>query len=98
MMRNFSFKSHARGFSADKRGGATLQAALLFGAIGLGMAVLAAPLLQGAVDFYAENKALGIDRVITGAVGSEPNRYTIRKSVLSDKPQKICTGKDSGDC
>lgn len=67
----------------DSHGGATVQTALLFGAVALALSVLIAPQLQGAVDTYAENKALGIDRVITGSLKPKKTKqYVIRKSVL----------------
>lgn len=67
---------------SDDNGGATLHTALLFGAVALALSVLIAPQLKNAADTYAENRALGIDRVITGAISKEPKTYTIRKSVL----------------
>ena len=68
-------------FVESTYGGATLQSALLFGAVAMALAVLVTPQLQQAADIYAENKALGIDRVITGSV-EKKRTYTIRKSVL----------------
>ena len=65
----------------DESGGAAVQSALMFGAIAMALSVLIAPQLKNAVDVYAENRSLGIDRVITGSV-DKPKRYTIRKSVL----------------
>ncbi len=66
----------------DNYGGATLHTALLFGAVALALSVLIAPQLKNAADTFAENRALGIDRVITGTISKEPKTYTIRKSVL----------------
>ena len=71
----------AGNFIKNTYGGATLQSALLFGAVAIALAVLVTPQLQQAADVYAENKALGIDRVITGSV-EKKRTYTIRKSVL----------------
>lgn len=68
-------------FKKDTSGGATLQTAMLFGAVALALSVLAAPQLKSAADTYAENRALGIDRVMTGSV-QKAKEYTIRKSVL----------------
>ncbi|MCB1451712.1 MAG: hypothetical protein KDJ67_16635 [Nitratireductor sp.] len=86
-------------FRSDAKGGATVQTALLFGAVALGMAVLAAPMLQDAAHYYAENRALGIDKVITGAVGdAATNKYRVRRSVMSDEAEIICNGRISADC
>ncbi len=68
-------------FKKEDKGGATLQAALLFGGVAMALSVLIAPQLKSAVDTYAENRALGIDKVITGSI--KPTRQiTVRKSVL----------------
>lgn len=73
-----------RRFMNDTHGGATLQTALLFGAVAMALSVLIAPQLKNAADIYAQNKALGIDRVMTGSVEKpdDTKTYTIRKSVL----------------
>ena len=86
-------------FRSDAKGGATVQTALLFGAVALGMAVLAAPMLQDAAHYYAENRALGIDKVITGAVGDPgTNKYRVRRSVMSEEAEIICNGRVSANC
>jgi len=71
-------------FKKDQSGGASMQAALLFGAVTLALTVLVTPQLKKAGDYYAENKSLGIDRVITGAIEKNSKRKItiIRKSVL----------------
>ena len=79
--RVYKAKYSAKKFFENTYGGATLQSALLFGAVAMALAVLVTPQLQHAADIYAENKALGIDRVITGSV-EKKRTYTIRKSVL----------------
>lgn len=81
MTRNGFTKRAISGFCTDQRGNVTVQSALLFGAIALSLSVLAAPHLKQAADTYAENRALGIDRVMTGSV-EKPKTYTVRKSVL----------------
>lgn len=68
-------------FTVDTHGGATMQTALLFGAVAMALSVLVTPYLKSAADTYAENRALGIDRVITGSV-KKTKHFTIRKSVL----------------
>ena len=65
----------------SRDGNITVQSALLFGAIALSLSVLAAPLLNDAANRYAENRALGIDRVMTGSI-EKSKTYTVRKSVL----------------
>ena len=65
----------------NRDGNVTVQSALLFGAIALSLSVLAAPLLNDAANRYAENRALGIDRVMTGSI-EKSKTYTVRKSVL----------------
>lgn len=65
----------------NRDGNITVQSALLFGAIALSLSVLAAPLLNDAANRYAENRALGIDRVMTGSI-EKSKTYTVRKSVL----------------
>ncbi len=90
----YSFKNR---FQRHNGGGASVQAAMLFGAIGMAMAVLAAPMLQGAVDYYADNRAFGLDRVMTGSV-EKGDRYTVRKSVLNESATKNCENKDSRKC
>lgn len=68
-------------FQNNQYGGSTVQIALMFGAVAMALSVLVAPQVRNAVDVYAENKALGIDRVITGSI-KPAKQYTIRKSVL----------------
>jgi hypothetical protein len=77
-------------FACDERGGASVQAAMLFGAIGVAMALLAAPLLQGAVERHASSGTFNIDTVTTGSIAPS-NRYVIRRSVLGDGEEMICS-------
>lgn len=79
--KKIDFSKRLSKFSENCHGGTTVQTAMLFGAIALALSVLIAPQLQGAVDTYAENRALGIDHVITGSL-KPSKKYTIRKSVL----------------
>lgn len=64
--------------------GSVHQGALLFGAVGVAMAILLAPLLNKATQSYAFNKAVGVDAMTTSSVGKSqgPTRRHIRKSVL----------------
>ena len=68
-------------FRTNIHGGSSVQIALMFGAVAMALSVLVAPQVRNAVDIYAENKALGIDRVMTGSI-KPAKEYTIRKSVL----------------
>lgn len=72
---------HIKSMLADSHGGATMQTAMLFGAIALALTVLVTPQLKSAADTYAENRALGIDHVMTGSI-KKTKTYTVRKSVL----------------
>lgn len=72
---------HPGSFQQDRCGSTSVQTALWFGAIAMAVSVLAAPKLHDAVDLYAENRAFGIDRVMTGSV-KQTKQYTVRKSVL----------------
>jgi len=83
-----------RRFIGDESGGASMQAAMLFGAIGVAMALLAAPLLQGAVERQASIRNLSLDKVTTGSI-APASRYIIRRSVLNDGGELICS---DGEC
>lgn len=75
------FRNRPESFRMNEGGNVTVQSALLFGAVALSLSVLAAPHLKDAADTYAENRALGIDRMMTGSI-EKGRTYTIRKSVL----------------
>lgn len=77
----FEFKRSIDRFRQQETGSAAVQSAALFGAIALAVAGLAAPYLNSAVENYAQDRSLGIDRAITGSIETE-KRYTIRRSVL----------------
>jgi hypothetical protein len=83
------FLDRSKGLWSNRRGVMETQTALLFAGVSLAVAVLAAPMLQRAVDGYAQYRALGVDRVLTGSVSGGP-RLTIRRSVLEEKPTVIC--------
>jgi hypothetical protein len=77
----------ARRFGNDVRGGAAMQSALLFGGIGVAMALLLAPQLRDASERYAMDHSMGIDRTMTGSIDrdAQSKRYVIRKSVLDGR-------------
>lgn len=87
----------AKLFIGNNRGETPIRTTMWLGAVGLGLAVLAAPLLDSASRKYAENRAFGIDRVLTGSVGNS-KRYTVRKSVLQSGETRICENRNSEDC
>lgn len=73
---------------AECESGSAHQGVILFGAVGIAMAVLLAPLLNEATQSYAFNKAMGVDAMTTSSVTKSanklrgPTRRRIRKSVL----------------
>lgn len=72
------------GFLLPNRDGHSVGIALFFGAVAVATALIATPFLDRAAVQYAENRAFGIDRVMTGSV-DQPRRYTVRRSVLDDQ-------------
>lgn len=85
------------GFMRDAGGGMAMQAALVFGAAGLALALVGPPLMESAGSRLVAARQGGIDRTTTGSV-STGGRYTIRKSVLSDTPQVVCGARVSRAC
>jgi Flp pilus assembly pilin Flp len=78
-----------RRFMADDSGGASVQVALMFGAAGIAMALLAAPLVQGVAERHAATT--GVDTMATGSI-QPAKRYTIRRSVLHGGEETLCGG------
>lgn len=78
--------------SSDK---GAIKTAIVFAAIGMGLAVLVAPTLHNTVSSYAQYQ--GVDRFQTGSV-QRGDRYTIRKSVLSAGTERICEKRHSSAC
>ena len=70
----------------------TMKAALFFAALGIGLAVALAPLMQNVAT-----SRTGLDRLETGSV-ARGERITIRRSVLSDGVEKICDGRTARTC
>ncbi len=87
----------AESFLRDAGGGVAMQAALVFGAAGLALALIGPPLMENAGSRLIAARQGGIDRTTTGSV-STGGRYTIRKSVLSDTPQVVCGARVSRAC
>lgn len=65
------------------REGQSVQWTAFLGAVAIATALIVPPILDNAAKTYADNRAFGIDRVITGSV-EESRRYTVRKSILDD--------------
>ncbi len=63
--------------------GQSVHMAMFLSAVALAVALLGVPMLDRAAQVYADNKAFGIDQVITSSV-DRTKRYTVRKSVLDD--------------
>ena len=84
-------------FASDRRGGMAFQIALVFSAIGLTLMLFGVPAMELASARFADARQPGIDRITTGSVQPVP-RYTIRKSVLSDRPQFFCRTMISPAC
>jgi hypothetical protein len=82
-------------FLGNVSGGASVQAAMLFGAAGIALALLGAPVMQAAATRFADSGGPGVDRTTTGSV-SPVNRYTVRRSVLHGGDELICGG--TGNC
>ncbi|MEM9279638.1 MAG: hypothetical protein AAGA76_13795, partial [Pseudomonadota bacterium] len=74
-------------FGKSQSGESSVQLAAFFSALAVAVALMSAPMLNHASKQYAENRALGIDNVITGSV-EKTKRYTVRKSVLDEFPKQ----------
>ncbi len=86
-----------RQFAGNDDGDTPIRTTLWIGAVALGVAVLSAPLLDNASKTYAENRAFGIDRVLTGSIKNS-KRYTVRRSVLQQGETRICGIGDTENC
>ena len=84
-------------FLEDKSGESMVKMSLMIGGAILGLALVAAPMLDKNAKQIAENRAYGIDPTTTASV-SKPKRYTLRKSVLSGKMKTTCTTNTGHEC
>lgn len=80
-------------------GSVVVRVALLFSTAGLAFALFLAPMmLRNDRDGFGR---ADIDTTVTGSIGTAGN-YTVRQSVLSEKPGAVCIirddGRRSGDC
>lgn len=77
--------------------------AMLFGVLGMALALFVTPLLDRASTQIATRGApYGIDFTTTGSVPSPSTIYTKRRSVLQSSPSAVCIiradGTRLGDC
>lgn len=78
------FLQECLSFFLPAREGHSVQWAVFLGAIAVVTAIVAPPMLDKAAKTYADNRAFGIDQVITSSI-EKKKRYTVRKSVLDDQ-------------
>ena len=78
-----------RRFLRNEGGNASVQVAMIFGAAGIALALLGAPLMQGAAERFASGAYL--DRTTTGSI-APASRYTVRRSVLHGGEEIVCGG------
>lgn len=76
--------------------GNSVQMAVFLAGLALATALIAPPFLDKAAKTYADNRAFGIDTVITGSI-EKSERKTIRRSVL-DGDQEVCTTGNGETC
>lgn len=81
----------------------TLRVALLFGSVGVALALILTPLMERRMD-KAAYRGAGVDSFKTGSISDAQRRqtYTMRRSVLQSSPQALCIisadGSRSGAC
>ncbi len=76
--------------------GHSVQMAVFLAGLALATALIAPPFLDKAAKTYADNRAFGIDTVITGSI-EKAERRTIRRSVL-DGDAEVCTTSNGETC
>ncbi len=70
-------------FLANEAGSSTVNAALVFSALAIVLAIVVPTAFEKSTALYANNSN-GVDRIVTGAVKNS-KRYHIRKSILDQK-------------
>jgi hypothetical protein len=87
-----------RGFSLSAAGCGVLRVALLFGLMGIALALVVVPFAERRTGPLVAGE---IDMMTTGSIGPR-DTYTIRRSVLQPSPDAICViqsdGSRSGEC
>lgn len=88
--------------ASEGAGSGALRIALLFGALAVGAAIFATPLLEKQARSLAA--AGNVDTVTTGSIAKSggASTYVVRRSVLQDTADSVCiinaNGSSSGDC
>lgn len=88
--------------AADGAGSGALRVALLFGALAVGAAIFATPMLEKKSRSLAA--AGNVDTVTTGSIANNggSSTYVVRRSVLQGSADSVCiikaNGSSSGDC
>jgi hypothetical protein len=88
-------------FLKDRSGDFAMQSALMFAALAVVGALVAAPLLDNATRQHAANGAYGIDPFTTAstrATQGTTRTYTVRKSILDDRERIICRTAGGSRC
>lgn len=79
----------------------TLRIALLFGSAAVALAIVLVPIMQRTASGRIA-AAEATDPIVTGGTSKERSRYSIRRSVLSDRPDEPCViyadGSNTGTC
>jgi hypothetical protein len=76
-----------------------VRSALLFSTAGVALTLFLAPMMVR--EGRGITGSVGVDTTVTGSIGSA-GTYTVRRSVLSQKPGGVCViradGRHVGDC
>jgi len=90
--------SEERGFSLRAAGFGALRVALLFGLMGIALALIFVPFAERKAESLV---ASGLDMTTTGSI-RPGDTYTVRRSVLQPSPDAVCIirsdGSRSGEC
>ena len=86
-------------------GNGAVRFAMLFGVLGMALALFATPFLdRSSMQLAVRDAPYGIDFMTTASVPrqQEPEIYTKRRSVLQSSPTSVCVirsdGTQTGDC
>lgn len=83
--------------SASAASMGVLRVVLLFGSAAAALAVILTPIADRQSRNYAQNVIHpGIDRISTGSVQRYSGKYTVRRSVLQNRPDSVCIIRDNG--
>lgn len=94
---DWQYSRNDRGWTLAEAGAGALRVALLFGSGAVAIALLIAPIMDGAAARYAANRP-DVDSMSTASVSpGSPTRYTIRRSVLQPSRDSECIIRPNGD-